>query len=92
MTYKLLSSYEREKRIDIKGNADVYLRADIEARYNAYSKGISGGFLQIAEARKKENLPFAEGTDRLIVGNGSTLPLDMLGVQYSKGSDNNDKI
>lgn len=92
MTYKLLSSDEREKGIDIKGNADVYLRADIEARYKAYSTGISGGFLQIAEARKKENLPFVKGTDRLIVGNGSSLPLDMLGIQYSKGSDNNDKI
>lgn len=92
MTYKLLSSDERKNGLDIKGNADVYLRADIEARYKAYSSGISGGFLQIAEARKKENLPFVEGTDRLIIGNGSSLPLDMLGSQYRKGSDNNDKI
>jgi len=92
MTYKLLADSEREKGLDIKGNADVYLRADIQARYSAYSEGISGGFLQIAEARKKENLPFVKGTDRLIIGNGSSLPLDMLGVQYSKGSDNNDKI
>lgn len=92
MTYKLISDFERKEGCDIKGNADVYLRADIEARYTAYSKGISGGFLQIAEARKKENLPFIEGTDKLIIGNGSSVPLDMLGIQYSKGNKGNDQI
>lgn len=92
MTYKLLFESERKKGIDIKGNADVYLRADIEARYNAYSKGISGGFLQIAEARKKENLPFIKGTDKLIIGNGAAVPLDMLGIQYSEGGEKNDQI
>lgn len=92
MTYKLLASSERTKGIFIQGNSDVYLRADIEARYRAYSTGIAGGFLQISEARKKENLPFVKGTDRLIFGNGAAVPLDMLGIQYSKGSNVDDKI
>lgn len=85
-TYKLLSTEEQEK-LFIKANADVYLRADIEARYNAYQTGITGGFLQIAEARKRENLPFIPGTDKLILGNGAAIPLDMLGSQYDKGGD-----
>lgn len=93
MTYKLLPEYERRKDYDIKGNADVYLRADIAARYAAYKTGISGGFLKIAEARKMENLPYVEGTDNLIIGNGSSIPLEMLGEQYKrKGSDNNDNV
>ena len=85
-TYKLLSTEEQEK-LFIKANADVYLRADIEARYKAYQTGITGGFLQIAEARKRENLPFIPGTDKLIIGNGAAIPLDMLGSQYDKGGN-----
>lgn len=85
-TYKLLSTEEQEK-LFIQANADVYLRADIEARYKAYSTGITGGFLQIAEARKRENLPFIPGTDQLILGNGAAIPLSMLGKQYDKGGN-----
>ena len=85
-TYKLLSSEDRQTKF-IQANADVYLRADIEARYKAYSTGISGGFLQIAEARKRENLPFIPGTDKLILGNGAAIPLDMLGMQYAGGGE-----
>lgn len=81
-TFKLLSSEDQETKF-IQANADVYLRADIEARYKAYQTGITGGFLQIAEARKRENLPFIPGTDKLIIGNGAAIPLDMLGKQYS---------
>ncbi len=90
MTYKLLSKSDRTNGIYIKGNADVILRSDIETRYRAYSEGISSGFLQIAEARKKEELPFIEGTDRLIIGNGASIPLENLGSQY--GGEKNQKI
>ena len=85
-TFKLLSSEDQETKF-IQANADVYLRADIEARYKAYQTGITGGFLQIAEARKRENLPFIPGTDKLIIGNGAAIPLDMLGSQYDKGGN-----
>ena len=90
MTYKLLSTADRNGGIFIKGNADVFLRSDIETRYRAYQTGISSGFLQIAEARKKEDLPFVPGTDRLIIGNGASIPLEDLGKQYVKGGENNE--
>ena len=90
MTYKLLSTADRNGGIFIKGNADVFLRSDIETRYRAYQTGINGGFLQIAEARKKEDLPFVPGTDRLIIGNGASIPLEDLGKQYVKGGENNE--
>ena len=91
MTYKLLSTADRNGGIFIKGNADVFLRSDIETRYRAYQTGISSGFLQIAEARKKEDLPFVPGTDKLIIGNGASIPLEDLGKQYTaKGGENNE--
>lgn len=83
-TYKLLSRADRDNGIYIQGNADVILRSDIESRYRAYQTGIASGFLQIAEARKKEDLPFVKGTDRLIIGNGASIPLEDLGKQYTE--------
>lgn len=90
MTYKLLSKSDRTGGIYIKGNADVMLRSDIATRYKAYSDGVSGGFLTVAEVRKKEELPFVKGTDRLIIGNGASIPFEDLGKQY--GGDSNKKI
>ncbi len=91
LTFKLLSTADRNKGIYVQGNADVILRSDIESRYRAYQTGISGGFLEIAEARQKEDLPFVEGTDRLIIGNGASIPLSQLGAQYKpKGGEKNE--
>lgn len=87
ITYKLLSRLDRMEGIYIKGNADVMLRSDIDTRYKAYSDGISSGFLSIAEVRKREELPFITGTDRLIIGNGASIPLEDLGRQYGGDSD-----
>lgn len=80
--YKLLFETERNLGYYTKFNVDVMLRSDIESRYTAYQTGIASGFLKISEVRKKEDLPFVEGTDKLIVGNGASIPLDDLGIQY----------
>lgn len=82
MTYKLLSKADKASGVYIKGNADVILRSDIETRYRAYSEAISAGFLKISEVRKKEELPFVDGTDKLIIGNGASITLEKLGSQY----------
>ncbi|MCM1507925.1 MAG: phage portal protein [Ruminococcus flavefaciens] len=81
---------ERKAGMYIKGNADVILRSDIETRYQAYGETISSGFIKISEVRKKEELPFVNGTDRLIIGNGASIPLENLGRQY--GGDDDKKI
>lgn len=92
ITYKLLSKKDIEDEIYVKANADVILRSDIESRYKAYQIAIASGFLKISEARKKEDLPFVEGTDKLIIGNGASIPLDQLGKQYDvKGGGKNDE-
>lgn len=50
---------------------DEVLRGDFEARADAYQKS---DFMTIAEKRKRENLPFIDGTDRVFV-NAATVPL-----------------
>ncbi|MDE6833193.1 MAG: phage portal protein [Ruminococcus sp.] len=82
MTYKLLLKADRADGVYIKGNADVILRSDIETRYRAYREAIYAGFMKISEVRKKEELPFVDGTDILLIGNGASIPLEKLGSQY----------
>ena len=87
-TYKLLPSFERNEGIFTAFNVDAMLRSDIESRYNAYRTGIEAGFIQISEVRKKENLPFVPGTDKLIFGNGAAIPVTQIGNQYNaKGGE-----
>ena len=85
MTYKLLTELERDDGLFIEANADVMLRTDILSRMQAYVTGINGGVLQIAEARRRENLKFIPGTDKLIIGNGAAIPFEDLGKQYPGG-------
>lgn len=50
----------------IEWELEGLLRGDIKSRYEAYSAGIAGGFLQPAEPRAKENLPYVEGSEFLL--------------------------
>ena len=78
MEYKLLTTEERKDGVGILYNIDSILRSDLKTRYESYKIGISSSFLTPAEAREKENLPYKEGTDKLIVGNGASVFLDDL--------------
>lgn len=51
---------------------DEVLRGDFEVRADAYQKA---DYMTVAEKRSRENLPFIEGTDRIMV-NAATIPLD----------------
>jgi hypothetical protein len=53
---------------------DDVLRGDFESRQAAYK---DADYMTIAEKRAKENLPFIEGTDRIVI-NAASIPLDML--------------
>jgi len=85
MDYKLLAIFEQEKGFYSKFNVDSILRSDLVARTNAYSQGVQTGFMTIAEVRAKEDLPYIPGTDKLILGNGASIPLEDIGKQYNKG-------
>lgn len=90
MDYKLLSSKDRDTYF-WKFNVDSILRSDLATRYTAYSQAIAGGYMSIEEVREREDLPFKEGTEDLIIGNGASIKLSDLGKQYEKGVDNSGK-
>lgn len=87
---KLFSQYETLQDVKAEFNVDTILRSDIKTRYEAYRIGIQGGFIEVNEARRRENLPPVEGGDRLLV-NGNMIPIEMAGEQYKKGGGKNEK-
>lgn len=54
---------------------DGVLKGSPEARATMYQQAINAGWMTPAEARTKENLPFIEGSDRLLI-NSTLVPLD----------------
>ena len=59
---------------------DEVLRGDFEAQAVGFQKAINSGWMTPAEVRRARNLPFIEGSDRLLV-NSTIVPLDQLGEQ-----------
>ena len=86
INYKLLSNKEKLNYF-IKFEIDSLLRSNLTSRTASYIAGINNGYMTPAEVREKEDLPFIAGTDKLIIGNGASIPLDDLGKQYTKGGD-----
>ncbi len=85
--YKLLSPKERERGFYSKFNVDSILRSDLTSRTSSYVSAIASGYMTIAEVREKEDMPYIEGTDKLIIGNGASIYLNDLGKQYGGGGD-----
>ena len=91
MDYKLLPKNTGKYELYTKFNVDSILRSDLNTRTSSYVAGITNGYMTIKEVREKENLPYIEGTDELIIGNGASIPLKDLGNQYLKGGDGNNE-
>lgn len=85
--YKVLTSEQRKKGWYTKFNVDALLRSDNAARAAQYQAEINSGIRSIAEVRALEDLPYIDGTDGLIIGNGASIPLSQLGNQYAKGGE-----
>lgn len=90
MDYKIISKKDQGS-LFWKFTVDSIVRSDLATRSEAYTKAISSGYMTISEVRDKEDLPFIEGTDKLIIGNGASIPLADLGKQYTGGDDNNNE-
>ncbi len=56
------------------------LRGDFETRMNGYAVGIQSGVFKPNEARRRENLPAAEGGDNLMI-QGATVPITQSGEE-----------
>lgn len=82
---KLLTPDERGEGYMAKFNSRVLMRVDQFTQIQTISTAI-GNFLYMPnEGREFLDMPAVDGGDRLI-GNGSTIPLDMIGAQYQNGS------
>lgn len=88
--YKLLPQDDRKSHF-FKFNVDSIVRSDLKTRYEAYIQAVAGGITTVAEVREKEDMPFIEGTDKLIIGNGASILFEQLGTQYLKGGEDNKK-
>lgn len=82
---KLLTPDERSEGYMAKFNSRVLMRVDQFTQIQTISTAI-GNFLYMPnEGREFLDMPAVDGGDRLI-GNGSTIPLSMVGAQYQNGS------
>lgn len=66
-------------KMQFKFNLDSIARVDILTRMQAYKEGVAAGVWQPAEARKKEDLPFVKGSDRLFMLQ-QMVPIEDLGL------------
>ena len=81
--YKLLSDDEATKGYHVKFNTAVILRADQKTQIETLSTAVCTFLMTPDEARERLDLPNLPGGDKLI-GNGSTVPLDQLGIQWQQ--------
>jgi HK97 family phage portal protein len=87
LNYKLLSNDEIAKGFSFKFNTRALLRTNLKEQIETLSKGVSNFIYTSNEARSYLDLEAKPGGDELI-GNGSTIKLTQVGLQYgSKGSN-----
>ena len=79
ITYKLITS----NKYYAKFNVDVILRADFRNKVETLSTAVNSFMMSPNEARAKLDLPNKEGGD-ILVGNGSSIPITSVGMQYMK--------
>lgn len=79
--HKLLTSKELADGYTIRFNLDSLLRSDFANRMTGYKDAVQNGIYTPAECRQLENLPFIEGSDKLIA-NGNMIPINDVGKQY----------
>lgn len=58
----------------VEMNLDGLLRGDFKTRMEGYATGVQNGVMMPNEARRKENLPDADGGDKLMI-QGATVPI-----------------
>ena len=84
INYKMVTEEEQESRFYYKYNEKVLFRTDSKTQMEYLKNGVSGSIIKPNEARRKLDMPDAEGGDELLA-NGSIVPLTMAGAAYLKG-------
>lgn len=80
--WKLLSDSEEANGYHVRFNTGVILRADQKTQIETLVSAVSNFVYTPNEARDRLDLPALPGGDQLI-GNGSTVPLTMVGTQWA---------
>ncbi|MGX4598957.1 phage portal protein [Faecalimicrobium sp. JNUCC 81] len=86
ISYKLLSRYELGKGFHFKFNISVILRADLKTQIETLSTAVGNFIYTPNEARAFLDLEAKDGGDKLL-GNGATIPVNLAGIQYQKGGE-----
>ena len=81
----LLSDGEEAAGYHAKFNTGAILRSDLKTQIDTLSTAVSTFIFTPNEAREKLDMPAKEGGDQLI-GNGSTVPITAVGVQWGAPS------
>lgn len=69
---------DQRSKYFVEFNTTGFLRSDSAGRAALYSSGSQNGWMTRAEIRRRENLPYIEGSDELTV-QSALVPLDKLG-------------
>ena len=88
INYKILSEEDSEKGLYFKFNVGVLLRMDTKTQVESITKAISGFLYTPNEGRAMMDLPAKPGGDSL-VGNGSTIKAEQIGMQYDRKNKSN---
>ncbi len=84
INFKLLAEEEQDDGFYYKFNEKVLFRTDSKTQMQYLKDGVAGSILKTNEARRKLDMPDAEGGDA-ILANGNVVPLTMAGAAYLKG-------
>lgn len=87
LNYKLLSQDELKKGYFFKFNYGMLLRADMKTQIESLTKAVQNFLYTPNEARAFLDKPAVDGGD-VLIGNGSTIKLDQIGLQYSQNYNN----
>lgn len=85
INYKMTTEEEQDAGFYYKYNEKVLFRTDSKTQMEYLKSGVSGAIIKPNEARRKLDMPDAEGGDELLA-NGSIVPLTMAGAAYFKGN------
>ena len=84
INFKIATEEEQDSGFYYKYNEKVLFRTDSKTQMSYLKEGVAGSIIKPNEARRKLDMPDAEGGDELFA-NGSIVPLTMAGAAYQKG-------
>lgn len=84
INFKIATEEEQDSGFYYKYNEKVLFRTDSKTQMEYLKNGVGGSIIKPNEARRKLDMPDAEGGDELFA-NGSIVPLTMAGAAYQKG-------